>query len=101
LATAAISSSQYAWPKDGIDNAPSGVRRLVPPITICATFVALGSFTAALPVSVANGETALSPVQPWQLTQAPSKIFLPRRLAVTPNHSGADAPSPAFLRGPP
>ena len=51
----------------------------------CATLMALGSLTAALPVRVANFETALSPLQPWQLTQAPSKIFLPIKLAVRPS----------------
>src|SRR6202158_818752 len=61
-----------------------GVCRLVPEITICATFVAPGSFTAQAPVSVANGEIELSPVQPWQLTQAPSNTILPRASAVLP-----------------
>ena len=49
--------------KDCIDNATCGVRRLVPPITICATFVALASFTAALPVSVANGRRRDGPAE--------------------------------------
>src|SRR5258708_31398667 len=61
-----------------------GVCRLVPEITICATFVAPGSLTAQAPVSVANGEFALSPVQLWQLTQAPSKTILPRGSGVPP-----------------
>src|SRR5258708_36906738 len=61
-----------------------GVCRLVPEITICATFVAPGSLTAQAPVSVANGEIELSPVQPWQLTQAPSKTILPLGSGVPP-----------------
>ena len=53
-------------------------------LTICATLVALGSLTAQAPVSVAKGEIELSPVQPWQLTQAPSNTILPRASAVLP-----------------
>jgi hypothetical protein len=41
LTTAAISVSEYAAPKAGIEMTPSGVCRRVPEITICATLVAL------------------------------------------------------------
>src|SRR5713101_3817410 len=58
--------------------------RFVPEITIWATLVAPGSLTAHAPVSVANGEIELSPVQPWQLAQAPSNTILPRASAVPP-----------------
>src|ERR1700737_1168403 len=64
--------------------AASGVCRLVPEITICATFVAPGSLTVQAPVSVVNGEIEFSPIQPWQLTQAPSKTILPRGSGVPP-----------------
>ena len=50
--------------------------------TIWATFVALGSLTAHAPVSVAKGEIGLSPVQPWQLTQAPWNTIFPRGFGV-------------------
>ena len=63
----------------------------MPEITICATLVAAGSFTAQAPVSVAIGETVLSPLQPWQLTQAPSNTILPRASAVTPSLCEAGA----------
>src|SRR4030081_1439356 len=53
-------------------------------MTICATLVALGSLTAQAPVSVAKGDSALSPVQPWQLTQAPWNTILPRGSGVPP-----------------
>src|ERR1700722_18262084 len=66
-----------------METAPS-VCRLVPEITICATLVAPGSLTAQAPVSVAKGEIELSPVQPWQLTQAPSNTILPRGSGVPP-----------------
>src|SRR5476651_2528603 len=75
--------SEYAPPNAGIETAPS-VCRLVPEMTICATLVALGSLTAQAPVSVAKGEIELSPVQPWQLTQAPSNTILPRGSGVPP-----------------
>src|SRR5580704_6259930 len=65
-------------PNAGMETAPGSVCRSVPEITICTTLVALESLTAHAPVSVANGVRALSPVQPWQLTQAPAKILLPR-----------------------
>ena len=71
-------------PKAGMESAPGGICRLVPEITICATLVALGSLTARTPVSVASGESALWPVQPWQLTQAPSKTILPRTSVAPP-----------------
>src|ERR1700749_1613816 len=66
--------------------APPPAVRLAPEITTCATFVAVGSFTAPAPVRVASPMMGLTPVQPWQLTQAPSKIVLPRgsKLAATP-----------------
>jgi hypothetical protein len=54
----------------------------VPESTTWITFVPLGSLTAHVPVSVATDEIGLSPVQPWQLTQAPSNIILPRASAV-------------------
>jgi hypothetical protein len=60
------------------------VCRLVPEITIWATLVAPGSLTAHAPVSVAKGEIELSPVQPWQLTQAPSNTIFPRGSGVLP-----------------
>jgi hypothetical protein len=68
----------------GIDSAPSGVSRVVPHSMICATLVPLGSLTAVAPVSVAIGETGLSPVQPWQLTQPPSNTSFPRALSLPP-----------------
>ena len=37
-----------------------------------ATLFAVGSLTARVPVSVANGLTGLMPVQPWQPAQAPA-----------------------------
>src|SRR5258707_15759111 len=46
--------------------------------------MALGSLTAQPPVSVAKGESGLSPVQPWQLTQAPWNTILPRGSGVPP-----------------
>ena len=42
---------------------PAGACRIVPEITICATFVAVGSFTAREPLIVANCEIGLTPVQ--------------------------------------
>src|SRR4030088_1616158 len=78
-----------------MESAPGGVCRLVPEITICATLMAPGSLTARVPVSVAKGVSGLSPVQPWQLTQAPWKTVLPRALAVPPllGDSGAGGAS--------
>src|SRR6201999_492689 len=67
-----------------METASGGVCRLVPEMTICATLVALGSLTAQAPVSVAKGDSALSPVQPWQLTQAPWNTILPRGSGVLP-----------------
>src|ERR1700752_828211 len=78
-------------PNAGIDSAPSGVYRLVPAITICATLVAPGSLTAQAPVSVAIGETALSPLQRGQLTQACANTILPRASAVGPSLCEAGA----------
>ena len=65
--------------------------RLVPDSTICATLVAAGSLTAQVPVSVAIGDTGLSPLQPWQLAQALANTFLPRASAVTPSLCEAGA----------
>src|ERR1700676_4022795 len=69
--------------------------RCEPDNTICATLVAVGSFTARLPMRVAREASGLTPVQPWQLAQAPSKICLPcgSTLAATPcfGSAGADA----------
>src|SRR5260370_18958283 len=70
-----------------MESAPCGVWRAVPEITICATLVAAGSFTAQEPMRGAKGVIGLSPVQPWQLTQAPWKILLP---------SASDAPPPSL-----
>src|SRR5437764_12631395 len=70
-------------PKAGMERTSGGVMRRVPEITICATFVALGSFTARAPVSVAKAEIGLTPLQSWQLAQAPSNTSLPRESTVT------------------
>src|SRR6476661_7933415 len=70
-------------PKAGIEMMSAGVRRVVPEITICATLVAAGSLTARAPAMVAYGEIALMPVQPWQLTHAPSNTRLPTMSAVS------------------
>lgn len=42
-------------------------------------------------MSVAIGETGLSPLQPWQLAQVLAKMFLPRASAVTPSLCEAGA----------
>src|SRR5664279_2546471 len=76
--------SEYAPPNAGIEIASSGTCRMVPDITTWATLVAPGSLTAHAPVSVANGEIELCPVQPWQLTHAPSNTILPRGSGVPP-----------------
>src|SRR5689334_15137026 len=60
-------------------------------MTICATLVAPGSLTAQAPVRVAIGETWLSPLQPWQLTQACWNTILPRASAVWPSLCPAGA----------
>jgi hypothetical protein len=67
-------------PKPGIGRMPAGWSRRVPEITICATLVAVGSLTARAPGSVAKGESALTPVQLWQLTRF-GKKFLAQRVA--------------------
>src|ERR1700676_5815448 len=71
--------------------ASAGTCRLVPEITIWATLAAVGSLTAHAPVSVAKGEIGLSPVQPWQLTQAPSNTILPRGAGVPPSRCDGSA----------
>lgn len=38
-----------------------------------------------MPISVAIGDTGLSPLQQWQLAQALANTFLPRASAVTPS----------------
>ena len=70
-------------PNAGIDIAP-GVKRRVPEMTICATFVAFGSLTVRVPEIVATGDSALTPVQLWQLAQACSKTLRPSELATAP-----------------
>ncbi|MDH2352158.1 hypothetical protein QCM80_16005 [Bradyrhizobium sp. SSUT112] len=40
---------------------------------------------AQVPVSVAIGDTGLSPLQPWQLAQALTNTCLPRAFAVMPS----------------
>src|SRR5882757_9823998 len=57
---------------------PPAICLWAPERTTCATLVAVGSFTAHAPVSVAKGVIGLAPVQPWQLAHAPSKTALPR-----------------------
>src|SRR5271169_4381170 len=78
-------------PNAGIETTPCGSCRRVPVMTICATFVAVGSLTARAPVMVAKGVMALTPVQLWQLTQASAKIFLPSASAVGPSRGEAGA----------
>ena len=75
---------------------PSEFCRFEPDNTICATLIAVGSFTARLPVRVAREASGLTPVQLWQLAQAPSKISLPygSTLAATPSFGSAGAESP-------
>src|SRR5665213_865317 len=72
---------------------PCAVLRFTPLMMVCATLVAEGSFTARAPVSVAYLLSGLTPVQSWQLAQAPAKIFSPRgsRSAVTPWRCAAGA----------
>src|SRR5260370_40819234 len=79
-----MSASEWVAPNAGIEIAGGGGLRRVPEITIWATLAALGSLAARAPVSVAKGESGLSPVQPWQLTQAPSNPILPRGSWVPP-----------------
>src|SRR5262249_60925276 len=71
-------------PNAGMESPPSGTGRRVPETPTWATWMALGSLTARTPLSMANGDMALSPVQPWQLAQAPSKTTLPRRSGDAP-----------------
>ena len=53
------------------------------PTMICATLIAVGSFTARAPVSVACVQIALSPVQPWQLGAGACEELLPRASATS------------------
>src|SRR5271170_2200868 len=86
-------------PKAGIDTASSGSVRCVPEITICATFVAVGSLTARTPAIVAKGVTALTPVQLWQLAQASAKIFLPSASPATAPSLGEAGAGGASVAG--
>src|SRR5262245_30689058 len=85
-------------PNAGIDIAP-GARRRVPEMTICATLMAVGSLTARLPEMVAKGESGLSPVQLWQLTQACAKTLRPSASAVTPPSFGDAGAGGAIVAG--
>ena len=64
----------------------------------CATFVAVGSFTARVPVNVASGSTGLIPVQPWQPAQAPSYTALPLGSMVAAMDSAAGVGCLLWLR---
>lgn len=85
-------------PNAGIDIAP-GVKRRVPEITICAILVAFGSLTARLPEIVANGESALTPVQLWQLTQACANTLRPSVSATAPPSFGDAGAGAAIVAG--
>src|SRR5882724_11803695 len=65
---------------------PCGLSRVVPERMTCTTLVAVGSLTARAPVRFAWSSIGLVPLHPWQLTQAPSYISLPRgsTVAATP-----------------
>src|SRR5215510_4046780 len=85
-------------PNAGIDIAP-GVRRRVPEMTICATLVAVGSLTARLPEMVAKGESALTPLQLWQLAQACANTLRPSASAIPPPSFGDAGASGAIFAG--
>ena len=78
---------------------PGGVCRTVPEITICATLVAVRSFTARVPAIVAKGESGLTPVQSWQLAQASWNTFLPRASAVAAPALGEGGAGGAMVAG--
>src|ERR1700733_6020091 len=78
---------------------PCGSCRRVPEITICATFVAVGSLTARAPAIVAKGVSALTPVQLWQLTQASANIFLPSAFEATAPSLGEAGAGGASVAG--
>jgi hypothetical protein len=85
-------------PNAGIDIAP-GVKRRVPEMTACATFVAVGSLTARLPEIVARGERSLMPVQLWQLTQACANTLRPSASATAPPSFGDAGAGGAIVAG--
>jgi len=68
-------------------------------MTICATLVALGSLTARLPEMVAKGESALTPVQLWQLTQACANTLRPSASATAPPAFGDTGAGVAIVAG--
>ena len=68
-------------------------------MTICATSVALGSLTARLPEMVAKGESALTPVQLWQLTQACANTLRPSASATAPPAFGDTGAGVAIVAG--
>ena len=76
-----------------------GVNRRVPEMTICATLVAVGSLTARLPEIVAKGESALTPVQLWQLTQACAKTLRPSASEIAPPSFGDAGAGGAIVAG--
>src|SRR5215470_12562915 len=85
-------------PNAGIDIAP-GAKRRVPEMTICATLVALGSLTARVPEIVAKGDSALTPVQLWQLTQACANTLWPSASAIAPPSFGEAGAGGAVVAG--
>src|SRR5580658_8058695 len=75
-----------------ISTGPPALRRCAPESTIWATLMAVGSFTARVPVSVAKRVNGLTPLQLWQLAQASSNTALPSRSAPgAPSRWDADA----------
>src|SRR6516225_7035229 len=85
-------------PNTGIDIAPD-TERCVPEMTICATLVAVGSLTARLPEIVAKGESALMPVQLWQLAQACSNTLRPSASGTAPPSLGDSGAARAIVAG--
>jgi hypothetical protein len=69
-------------------------------MTICAALVAVGSLTARLPEIVAKGESALTPVQLWQLAQACSNTLRPSTSATAPPSFGDAGAGGAIDAGP-
>src|SRR5581483_2615999 len=73
-----MSASEYAAPNAGMATmSVDGGRGLAPCNTASATLVAVGSFTARVPVSVEWVTSEFVPVHPWQPAQAPAKNSRP------------------------
>src|SRR5262245_20062628 len=91
-----MSSSDHEGPKAGmIAMSPEGGSVLAPRRIASATFVAVGSFTERVPVSVVWGTYLLVPVQEWHPAHMLANIASPLGFAsaTTPSDGCSDANS--------